>query len=158
MDRSGSQLACAVPTRLWATKTSISVIGDDKELNITKTMTVLIVIISRESWHGMLVVDVPPVASTCGGARTPARLTGAPGRAGHTTVVVRTATRLPFPATHLRRLFMPPTAYIGEGGNIKSGCDVCGSITQSVCDSVWDNPRISRTAEGYFKFCVLIEG
>jgi len=59
-------------------------------------------------------------------------------------------------------VFYAPPAYISEGGNFQSGCDVCGSASQSVsltvCDSVCDMPRISGTAEARdFKFCVLIE-
>jgi len=38
---------------------------------------------------------------------------------------------------------MPLPAYIGKKGNTQSGSNVCGSV----CDSVRDNPRISRTAE-----------
>jgi len=34
---------------------------------------------------------------------------------------------------------MLPSVYIGEGGKIQSGDDVCGSV----CDSVRDNSRIS---------------
>jgi len=40
-------------------------------------------------------------------------------------------------------LFMPPPAYIGEGGNMQSDGDVCGSVG----DSVLDNLCISETAE-----------
>jgi len=55
---------------------------------------------------------------------------------------------------------MPPPAYIDEGGNIQSGCDVCGSVCccsvcRLFCDSVFDNPRISETAEAKdFKYYI----
>jgi len=34
--------------------------------------------------------------------------------------------------TYIAIVFMPPPAHVGERGNIKSGCDVCGSVCLSV--------------------------
>jgi len=63
------------------------------------------------------------------------------------------------PSLQQLMLFMPPPAYIGEGGNTQSGYDVCDSVCRWFGDYVRDNPRISGTVEARdFKFCVLIEG
>jgi len=60
---------------------------------------------------------------------------------------------------HISAVDFYVSAHLFEGGNMKSGCDICGSVCLSVCDSVRDNPRSSGTAEARdFKFCVHIEG